>query len=127
MNNEPQIIMLATDLMFSSNVSGFSADRKVKFRRLENVEDFATELKTCADADTLVMIDLGIDQLNLDAVFQAIPESLKATAIAFAPHVHVQKLDAAQQAGIGRVMSRGQFSAQIGRIVHGFKDQFEAK
>lgn len=125
MNNEPRIVMLATDLMFSSNVSGFAADRKVKFRQVNTVEDFAAELKS-AD-NTLVIIDLGIDRLNLNAAFQAIPDAAKPTAIAFAPHVHVEKLNAAEQAGIGRVMSRGQFSAQTGRIVHGFKDQFEAK
>lgn len=125
MNNEPRIIMLATDLMFSSNVSGFSADRKVKFKRVESIEDFATELQSTKD--TLVIVDLGVDQLNLEAAFQAIPESLKPTTIAFAPHVHVEKLNAAEQAGIGQVMSRGQFSAQTGRIVHSFKDQFETK
>ncbi|MEP3477669.1 MAG: hypothetical protein ABJZ55_00330 [Fuerstiella sp.] len=125
MNHEPRIIMLATDLMFSSNVSGFSADRKVKFKRVDSVEDFTTELQSTKD--TLVIIDLGVDQLNLDATFQAIPESLKPNTIAFAPHVHVEKLKAAEQAGIGHVMSRGQFSAQTGRIVHGFKDQFETK
>lgn len=125
MNHEPRIVMLATDLMFSSNVSGFAADRKVKFRRVESVDDFATELQT--SEDTLVIVDLGIDQLDLEAAFQVIPESSKPTTIAFAPHVHVEKLNAAQKAGIGHVMSRGQFSAQTGRIVHGFKDQFETK
>lgn len=125
MNSEPRIIMLATDLMFSSNVSGFAADRKVKFRRVESVEDLTTELQSTND--TLVIIDLGVDQLNLEAAFKAVPDSLKPTTIAFAPHVHVEKLDAAQQAGIGQVMSRGQFSAQTGRIVHHFKDQFEAQ
>lgn len=125
MNHEPRIIMLATDLMFSSNVSGFSADRNLKFKRVDSVEDFAAELQS--SKHTLVIIDLGVDQLNLDATFQVIPEALKPTTIAFAPHVHVEKLKAAEQAGIGRVMSRGQFSAQTGRIVHGFKDQFETQ
>lgn len=123
MTSEPKIVMLATDLMFSSNVSGFSADCQVRFRRVDSVEDLETELQQ-PDA-TLVIIDLGVDQLNLEAVFSCIPDSLKPTAIAFAPHVHVEKLQAAEAAGIGRVMSRGQFSAQTGRIVHAFKDQFE--
>lgn len=115
--------MLATDLMFSSNVSGFSADRQVKFRRVDSVDALSAELHEAES--TLVIIDLGIDQLNLEATFAAIPDSLKPTAIAFAPHVHVEKLQAAEAAGIGHVMSRGQFSAQTGRIVHAFKDQFE--
>ena len=38
----------------------------------------------------------------------AFPELLART-IAFGPHVHTAKLDAARAAGIGRVMSRGQF------------------
>ena len=38
----------------------------------------------------------------------ASPELLART-IAFGPHVHTAKLDAARAAGIGRVMSRGQF------------------
>lgn len=123
MISEPRIVMLATDLMFSSNVSGFSADRKVKFRRVDSVGALATELQQ-ADS-TLVIIDLGVEQLDLEAAFAAIPDVLKSTAIAFAPHVHVEKLQAAEAAGIGHVMSRGQFSSQTGRIVHAFKDQFE--
>lgn len=115
--------MLATDLMFSSNVSGFAADCRLAFRRVESVEELLHELQ--GEGSLLLIIDLGIAGLDVDQLVQAIPNDLRSDAIAFAPHVHVAKLDVAKDAGIGSVMSRGQFSAQVGRIVHGFRNRFE--
>ena len=76
--------------------------------------------EAAADGYVLLLIDLGTAGLDITALAGSIPEPVRNSAIAYGPHVHTEKLEAAAAAGIGHVISRGQFSAQIGRIVQEF-------
>ena len=112
------VVLLASDLMISSTVSGFAADAGVKFRGVSSLAALA-EFGAAAE-QTLLLIDVGLADLNLAAISEIVSASTLANAIAYGPHVHEEKLQAARDAGIGHVISRGAFSAGIGRKIHSF-------
>lgn len=109
------IILLASDLMLCSTVSGFAASVSLPFRNCGTIADVADT--TLQRSDVLLMVDLGLPGLDIATLANAVPATILATAIAYGPHVHTAKLQAAEDAGFGRVMSRGQFSAQVGQLI----------
>lgn len=109
------IVLLATDLMLSSTVSGYAASAGATFKAASAAAEAAEHV--AGNENVLLLVDLGCPGLDVIALAAAIPESTLRSAVAYGPHVHVQKLQAATDAGFGQVLSRGQFSAQVGRII----------
>ena len=56
----------------------------------------------------------GIDVVRL---MDELGSSRKVTVLAYAPHVHEQKLDQARQAGCDQVLTRGEIHRRIGEIL----------
>lgn len=115
MSSSVTVVLLASDLMLSSTVSGFASSAALPFRCLSShaeVADLAT-----ANPDMLLLIDLGCPGLDVASLASSIPPVVLATAVAYGPHVHTARLQQATDAGFGQVMSRGQFSAQVGRLI----------
>jgi hypothetical protein len=112
------ILLLASDLMLSSTVSGFASAAGRSFRSALSVDE-AVGLIGQYD-HCLLLVDLGLMGLDVVELAQQIPVELLTNAVAYGPHVHEEKLAAATAAGFGRVMSRGQFSAQVGRLIADF-------
>ena len=116
MSSQPvTVVLLASDLMLSSTVSGFAASNGVTFRGAASAADVVRCVEE--NPDSLLLLDLGTPGLDVQALADVVPENILKHAVAYGPHVHTAKLDAAAAAGVGRVMSRGQFSAQVGRII----------
>lgn len=114
-HNSATIVLLASDLMLSSTVSGLAAEHHVRFVSASNVQELSQILNE--HPQCLLLIDLGLPGLDVTQLApNACSETLQ-TAVAYGPHVHKEKLQAAREAGIGQVVSRGQFSASIGRVV----------
>ena len=98
-----KILLISTDLMTSSQIEGAAAS-------------LGAELVTCgpataiasasSESPALVVIDLSASLDDLPAVVAAAGEQ---PVIAFGPHVHEQKLQAAREAGCAEVFTRGQF------------------
>ena len=83
----------------------------------------ASELALLAEAEQnppgLVILDLshpGLSAAELVPRLKALLGS-QVTIVAFGPHVHHERLEAARQAGCDVVISRGQFHAQIDQIL----------
>lgn len=69
-------------------------------------------------AARLVIIDLSTPGIDIESIVTNIRRhSPQAVVVAFGPHVHEAKLRSATEAGCDRVLSRGQFSAQIDSIL----------
>ena len=82
-----------------------------------------TRLDQAIDIGPTEPVDLVVLDLNaVDQVVDAV-EQLRATIdskvpiVAFGPHVHDQKLDAARDAGCARVLTRGQFHQQGRNVI----------
>ena len=112
------VVLFASDLMLSSTVSGFAASAGVKF---QSADDISSLQAAVAGADeTLLLMDIGLPGFSAGDVAMAVPGEVLERAIAYGPHVHTEKLQAAENAGIGTVISRGRFSSQIGQLISAF-------
>ncbi|WP_077025051.1 hypothetical protein [Fuerstiella marisgermanici] len=112
------VVLLASDLMLSSTVSGHAATSGCEFRSASTPADVENLLKE--QTNVLLLVDLGLAGLDVADLASRLPDDVRKTAVAYGPHVHAQKLQAAQQAGLGRVMSRGAFSAGAGQMIADF-------
>lgn len=110
-------IFLTADLMFLSRVVGAAKELEKSIAVVSTVE---TLVARCAEeAVPLVLVDLSLTRLepaDLMARLRALPSPPQAI-VAYAPHVHEKLLAAAESAGCTEVLTRGQFSAQIERVM----------
>jgi hypothetical protein len=112
------VVFLASDLMLSSTVSGFAAANDLRFRSVGSAAELSNSEPN--GENILLLIDLGLAGLDVSILSEVVSAQVLATAVAYGPHVHTAKLQAAQQAGVGNVMSRGQFCAQAGKLISTF-------
>jgi len=121
---------LSSDLMFHSRVSQSIKDLKSDVGNDES--NIATEFKLVVNrssdkliekllesADTkLVIIDLSLRDLNMESVMKALRDSLPGVPIiAYGPHVAGALLQAAADAGVDTVYTRGQFDHRMTEII----------
>jgi len=113
------VIFVSGDLMFGSRVSGVAQQIGMQ---MQTVMSGAKLLQVVDDlAPKLVIVDLqapGVDPVAIVKHLSAMPTP--PHTVGFGPHVHEQKLQAAQDAGIGTVLTRGQFHSQIGEVLANF-------
>ena len=97
--------------MFASRVKSAAENAGFQFRFGGNLP------KDNFDAIRFVILDLstrsGLTPTIVGLCQERCPQ---ATLIAYGPHVHVAKLEAARQAGIPTVMTNGQFDSQMGSL-----------
>ena len=102
----PYVVLCSTDLMLISSVSGAAEARGFSFTSVNSLQ---AAIDNASIPGSIVCLDLSASFSDPHAFAAAASSGLLARTIAFGPHVHTAKLDAARDAGIGRVMSRGQF------------------
>jgi CheY-like chemotaxis protein len=109
-------IILSTDLMLGSQLSGAAARTGVS---VQSCGSAAKLLERIAPGEApLVILDLGLPNLEVAGLVAAIRQRSPAVRIiAFGPHVHKERLAAATAAGCDRVMSRGQFHATMDELL----------
>lgn len=104
-------LFLTGDLVFASKVQA-AAGRTGK--RLEVVMSAAALLDRMHEGVRLALIDLAAPGLDIrDLVPKLRGLEHPPAVVAYAPHVHEQRLAAAAEAGCDMVLTRGQFNAQI--------------
>jgi hypothetical protein len=103
----PVIVLCSTDLMLISSVNGAAEASGFRF---VSVNSIAAAVKQSSTADgSIICLDLSAAFCDPQTFAACASPQQLARSIAFGPHVHTAKLEAARSAGIGRVMSRGQF------------------
>jgi DNA-binding NarL/FixJ family response regulator len=110
------VLALVSDLMMQSHLSG-AARRAGTPVQLTSTTD-ALLSAAAAGQPTLVILDLshpGLDPADLLPRLAAVLPGV--ATVAFGPHVHHERLRAAEAAGCGLVISRGQFHAQTEAIL----------
>jgi len=105
------VMMLSGDLLFCSRVKTSAESAGLKFRMGGQLPSEDTE------SITHVILDLSTRSgLTADIVTICQERCPNAKLIAYGPHIEVEKLRAAEEAGIGIVMSNSQFSNQMKSI-----------
>lgn len=112
------VVLLCTDLMLTSAVGGAASAAGVPFRSAPDVLQAVDSAKTFDGV--LLLIDLAARGFVLSDLQHHFSEQLLTQAVAYGPHVHEQLLQDARDAGIGTVLSRGQFNTRYPQLIRQF-------
>ena len=111
------VLLFTTDLMTSSKVDAAARRQGVT---LVTVASGTALLEKAGEAGAaLVILDLnspGVDPADLVSKLRGLSAPPRSI-LAFGPHVHEAKLEAARAAGCDAVISRGQFHAQVDELI----------
>lgn len=115
--SEPEVVVLCGDLFFSSSIEGTASQHSVPCRVVGSV-DLLSELLATGTVRR-VIIDLEFPSLDLTAIVGQLKGNGRPETFAFGPHVNVEQLRAAREAGVDHVLPRSQFSEQLAAILAG--------
>jgi PleD family two-component response regulator len=112
------ILAVLDDLMFTSKIRAAAG-------QLGAAVTFARSAQAALDAmrrraPALVILDLNntrVDPLGLVAAMKQDPALAGIPTLGYASHVQTDVIDAARAAGVGEVLARSAFSAQLGEIL----------
>jgi len=109
---DPLVWMLSGDLMFSSRVKATAQRNGLDFQISGSLPPAPlTRIR-------YVILDLSTRSGLIETISENVQRLCpQAELIAYGPHVHVGKLKAARQAGIARVLTNGQFDAQMAELL----------
>lgn len=112
------VLLLSRDLASISHVDGVASRVGLSSRSVSSAEDAIAA--SAGDSACVVIIDLNsdVDVNSLVTRLRASTNVQPLRIIAFGPHVHVDRLMAAAEAGC-EVMSRGQFFSQLANVLRG--------
>jgi AmiR/NasT family two-component response regulator len=111
------VLVLTRDLNVISRVDGAAARLGAVASSVAQSCDVAAR---CRDESAeLLVIDLDSSQVDVKALIDeiALASSSLPRIVAFGSHVHVEKLNAAREAGCHEVVSRGQFFSQTDALL----------
>lgn len=110
-------LALISDLMTQSQATA-AATRAGKSLQVVGTAAALLE-RAAAMHPQLVILDLSHPGLEIESIAASLKPHLAegATLVAFGPHVHKARLDAAVAAGCDLVLSRGQFHAQAAELL----------
>lgn len=103
-----RVVFLSGDLMFASRVQAAAEQAGLAFHLSGSLPESDTE------DIRYVILDLSTRSGQIAGLSeQCEARCPQAMLLAYGPHVQVAKLTAAREAGIGRVLTRGQFNAAL--------------
>ena len=110
------IFLLSQDLLAISRVRGVAQSLQLSLTPLSSL----TELQAAwRESPTALVIDLTLPDLNIEEVIRSVQsQRTRLPVIAFGPHVHLKKLERAEQSGCDRVYVRGEFFSQMQNIFY---------
>ena len=109
-------IALVSDLMFSSKITATANSVGASVAIVRTLEQLENELVNNPAAT--VMIDLEATAADpIEAITQCVNAQPRPKIIAFGPHVNVDLLAKAKQAGADEVMPRGAFTAKLQQLL----------
>jgi PleD family two-component response regulator len=112
------ILAVLDDLMFSSKIKTAANQLGVDLRFSRSLEGALDTMRK--NPTTLVIFDLNNTRINPLAIVAAMKDDPALAAIptvGYASHVQTDVIDAARQAGVGEVLARSAFSAQVGDLL----------
>lgn len=108
------VLLFSTDLMLISSVGGAAQMAGHSFQCETRTDVIRDRL---SDDQTLLCVDLSAVPAGPAELASLSSPAVLQNAIAFGPHVHTARLEAASSAGFGRVLSRGQFVSRLNQLL----------
>ncbi len=110
------VLLLTRDLMFQPKVALAARSSGKELIAAGTLAALQSKRPEGAEVAFLV-IDLGLSGLDVAATVSEARRLFEGVAIiAFGPHVHVEQLHAARDAGCDAVLTRGQFEGNMGSL-----------
>ena len=116
------ILLLSTDLLSSSQIAGAAARVGTTLLTVATPEKLLEQLSAdAAQPASLLVMDLNSWRWDLAEWLPRIRGAAHPPGriVAFGPHVHAERLAAAQAAGCDEVLTRGQFFARMEAVLGG--------
>jgi hypothetical protein len=119
---EPRIaIVLNRDLLFGSRIRGALSALGLEARFVRDTEQFVAALDEVRNGAAIGIIDMN-GPVNWDIVREELAGSAPAVpTLAFGPHVDVEGRRTAKAAGITRIVSNGQFHADMPALIDRYR------
>jgi CheY-like chemotaxis protein len=106
------VLFLSSDLVFSSRLTSAGQRVGATVSAVSSVEAAAARIQS--QPVKLVILDLATGNIDPASAVAKIREAASCvTIVAYAPHVHEAKLEAARAAGCDEVLTRGAFDARM--------------
>ena len=110
------VLFLSSDLVFSSRLAGAGQRLGVPVSAVSSIDAAVARLQ--GGSVDLVVLDLSASNIDPQTSVTRLRESHPALPIvAYAPHVHEDRLRAAADAGCNEVLTRGQFDRQMEELL----------
>jgi CheY-like chemotaxis protein len=112
------ILAIVDDLMFASKIKTTAGQLGVAVTFARSRDSALAEMRKSAPA--LVIFDLNsgrTDPLGTVAAMKSDPALAAIPTLGFVSHVRTDVIDAARQAGVGEIMARSAFTAQLPDIL----------
>lgn len=114
------ILYFAADLLWATRIRSTAEGLGIQVRPVRNVAMLQARLADSPVRGVVIDLDGGDAALELIAHIRA-PENTGGSPpiriVAWGPHVNVEKLRAAKEAGADAVMARGAFSRALPRVL----------
>jgi DNA-binding NarL/FixJ family response regulator len=111
-----RVFHLTTDLLLSSQAAAIAKQRGVEYSHGRDLH--SVFIDDASQAVDLVLWDLGcLGEPLAEAVARLKAQSPAPRIVAYGPHVHEERLAAARAAGCDEVLSRGQFTRELPRLI----------
>jgi CheY-like chemotaxis protein len=120
------VLFLSSDLVFSSRLAGAGVRLGVSVSAVSSID--AAVARVHGDSVSLVILDLSAPNVDPQTAVARLRESRSNLPIvAYAPHVHEDRLRAAADAGCNGVLTRGQFDHQMEELLVRYCGKSETK
>ncbi|QDT56120.1 hypothetical protein Pan44_41710 [Caulifigura coniformis] len=104
-----RVLVVCSDLFFSTQVAGMV--RSAGFDAVLEMQSARAAGQLATGCWAGVVVDVESAGLDLPALVASLGDEPRARVVAFGPHVHTAKLDAAREAGCDAILTRGQISS----------------
>ena len=112
--DRPTVLFVSGDLFLGSRVRGAVESRGWSLD-VAGSGALAIQSLQSGAGYRLALIDLETPGLRIDDLMAA--ADVRPPCVAYGPHVHEARLDAARQAGCDQVLTRGQFDATLPQLL----------
>ncbi len=105
-----RVLVVCSDLFFSTQVANMV--RQAGFEAVLEMQSARAIGLLSSGCWEGVVVDVEAAGLDVPALIASLGEEPRPRVVAFGPHVHTAKLDAARDAGCAAILTRGQISSQ---------------
>lgn len=121
-HSPPLAVVLNRDLLFGSRIRNALTALGVEALFVASTEQFVTALNERRDATIIGIIDMN-GAVSWDVLTAALAngDCELAPTLAFGPHVDAEGRRAAKAAGVSRIVSNGQFHADMAGLIDRYR------